>query len=73
MAAVKTLPTSSKTLILRRNAGTSTLAYHDASLEDRALPALQKGQVLVRINAAGFNARDVRICALQALTVWSPD
>ncbi|KZT73291.1 NAD(P)-binding protein [Daedalea quercina L-15889] len=56
MAVSDPLPTSSKTLVLRRAAGSS---YHDASLEDRVLPPLQKGQVLVRINAAGFNARDL--------------
>lgn len=33
--------------------------YHDASLEDKPVPQLQPGQVLVKINAVAFNHRDV--------------
>ncbi|TFY69201.1 hypothetical protein EVJ58_g551 [Rhodofomes roseus] len=61
MTNTEQLPTSSKTLVLRRTVavGGSTPAYHDAALQDRAIPPLQRGQVLVKINAAGFNARDL--------------
>ncbi|KAH9923590.1 NAD(P)-binding protein [Fomitopsis serialis] len=59
MASSELPPTSSKTLILRRATEGSVPAYHDAVLEDKAIPPLQEGQVLVKINAAGFNARDL--------------
>ncbi|KAF9462751.1 NAD-P-binding protein [Collybia nuda] len=35
--------------------------YHDAILEEKPLPALKKGEILVRIGAAAFNHRDVWI------------
>ncbi|KAH9833073.1 uncharacterized protein C8Q71DRAFT_252086 [Rhodofomes roseus] len=55
------LPTSTKAITLRESPAGREPRYHDAALEQRAIPSLQKGQVLVKIGAAGFNHREVWI------------
>ena len=35
-------------------------AHYDVRLVERPIPALRRGEVLVKINAAGFNHREVR-------------
>ena len=55
MAALAHLPKTTKALVLRK--GTT---LHDAVVEDRPLPQLKSGQLLVRVHAAAFNHRDVR-------------
>lgn len=54
------LPTSTKVITVRESPKDRKPRYHDAALEHRAVPSLQKGQVLVKIGAAAFNHRDVR-------------
>jgi len=36
-------------------------AHYDVRLVERPVPALRPGEVLVKINAAGFNHREVRL------------
>nr|VWP00207.1 Uncharacterized protein [Ganoderma boninense] len=60
MTAVAHTPKNTKALVLRRK-GKSTAVLHDAVVEDRPLPQLQSGQLLVRIHAAAFNHRDLWI------------
>ncbi|KAH9901425.1 NAD-P-binding protein [Cubamyces lactineus] len=58
MAAVVQIPKSTKALVLRKTAQATKPVYHDAVLEERPIPALKLGQVLVRIHASAFNHRD---------------
>ncbi|KAI0823601.1 NAD-P-binding protein [Trametes gibbosa] len=58
MAAALQIPKSTKALVLRKAAQAAKPLYHDAVLEDRPLPELKPGHVLVRIHAAAFNHRD---------------
>jgi hypothetical protein len=53
------LPTSTRALVLRKRDPVDGKVYHAAEVQERPLPALQQGQVLVRVSAAGFNRRDV--------------
>ncbi|KAH9930680.1 NAD(P)-binding protein [Fomitopsis serialis] len=54
-------PTSTKVITVRKSPAGREPRYHDAALEQRAIPPLQKGEVLVKLGAAGFNHRDVWI------------
>jgi hypothetical protein len=64
-------PTSTKALVIRKRDPVDGQVWHDAVLEERPLPELAQGQVLVRIVAAGFNRRDVS-CPLQSQVVYVP-
>ncbi|KZT71333.1 NAD(P)-binding protein [Daedalea quercina L-15889] len=55
------LPTSTKVIVVRESPAGNKPRYDDAVLEQRALPSVQKGQVLVKLGAAGFNHREVWI------------
>ncbi|KZT09674.1 NAD-P-binding protein [Laetiporus sulphureus 93-53] len=61
MTAPASFPKSIKALILRQSPQDRKPLYHDVVLEEKALPPLQKGLLLVKIGAAGFNHRDVWI------------
>jgi NADPH:quinone reductase-like Zn-dependent oxidoreductase len=54
-----TLPTTTKSLVLHKTDPVDGKVYHDAVLEDRPIPILEPGQLLVKVVAAGFNRRDV--------------
>ncbi|KAJ8496183.1 hypothetical protein ONZ51_g1305 [Trametes cubensis] len=58
MAAAVQIPKSTKALVLRKSTQATQPVYHNAVLEERPIPALKPGQVLVRIYAAAFNHRD---------------
>lgn len=53
-------PQKTRALILNKTDPVDGKTYHSAALEQRPIPALEAGQLLVRIGAAGFNRRDVR-------------
>jgi NADPH:quinone reductase-like Zn-dependent oxidoreductase len=54
------LPSSLKALILlNQPEAPSKPAYYDVRVVERPVPALKRGEVLVKINAAGFNHREV--------------
>ncbi|KAI0362574.1 NAD-P-binding protein [Trametes cingulata] len=58
MAAAIQIPKSTRALVLRKAAKATKPVYHDAVLEERPIPELKPGQILVRIHAAAFNHRD---------------
>ncbi len=50
-------------------------AYHDALLEEKLLPVLKTGQLLVKMNAVAFNHRDVssaKVCVSRTSDLRSP-
>lgn len=54
------MPSSFKALILQTQPeAPSKPTYNDVHVVERPLPALKHGEVLVKINAAGFNRREV--------------
>jgi D-arabinose 1-dehydrogenase-like Zn-dependent alcohol dehydrogenase len=64
------IPERSKAIVLRKAEDQGSLYKFDAALEDRDVPPLKNGQVLVKIEAAGFNHREVSLgCALFYATV----
>jgi hypothetical protein len=54
------IPKTMKALVVVRDVRQTKQLYHDAKVEEKAIPALKKGEILVKVNAAGFNHRDVR-------------
>ncbi|KAI9459452.1 chaperonin 10-like protein [Lactarius psammicola] len=54
-------PTSLKALTLQRPAEPRNPVYNDVHIVEKSVPVLKRGQVLVRINAAGFNHRELWI------------
>jgi NADPH:quinone reductase-like Zn-dependent oxidoreductase len=54
-----TLPKSTKAIVLKQSPSTSKPVYNDAVLEEKPIPPLKEGEILIRIGAAGFNHRDV--------------
>lgn len=46
-------------MVLKRGPPERKPVFHDAVIEDKPIPALKQGQVLVRIGAAAYNHRDV--------------
>ena len=60
------IPQRCKAIVLREAADQGALYKFDAVLEERAIPSLRDGQVLVKVEAAGFNHREV--CLRHALT-----
>jgi len=55
------IPTSTKALLLKQGPANRKPVFHDAILEAKAIPELQTDQLLVQINAAAFNHRDLWI------------
>ena len=54
-------PQRCKAIILRKAEDQSGPYKFNAVLEERDVPSLKDGQVLVRIEAAGFNHREVSL------------
>ncbi len=64
MSALIQVPKTTRALVVRKAKETGKHVLHDAVLEEqRPIPQLKSGQVLVRVHAAGFNHRDVSLCA----------
>ena len=59
--APSNIPQRSRAIVLRKAKDQSTLYKFDAVLEDRDIPPLKDGQVLVKIEAAGFNHKEVSL------------
>jgi D-arabinose 1-dehydrogenase-like Zn-dependent alcohol dehydrogenase len=54
------MPSSLKALILQgQPEAPGKPTYYDLRVVERPVPALKHGEVLVKINAAGFNHREV--------------
>ncbi|TFY75749.1 hypothetical protein EWM64_g8262 [Hericium alpestre] len=60
MHSVRSIPATTRALVVRQAAKKSKPVYHDATIEEKPIPSLKDGEVLVKINAAAFNHRDVR-------------
>lgn len=56
---VEGYPTSLKALTLQKPAEPRKPVYNDVRIVEKSIPVLKRGEVLVRINAAGFNHREV--------------
>ncbi|KAI0263396.1 NAD-P-binding protein [Gloeopeniophorella convolvens] len=54
-------PSSTKALIIEKSTEPRQPIYHDARIVHKPVPALKPGEVLVKINAAGFNHRELWI------------
>ncbi|KAG5635627.1 hypothetical protein H0H81_010588 [Sphagnurus paluster] len=61
MATTTKLPRLTKAITVKQSPPTRKPLHHDALLEERPIPALKEGEILVRIGAAAFNHRDVWI------------
>ena len=55
------VPQRCKAIVLRKSKDQSGPYKFDAVLEERDIPSLKDGQVLVKIEAAGFNHREVSL------------
>ena len=53
------LPTSTKAIVLRKDASGAKDVFHDAIVSNIPIPPLQSGQVLVKLSALAFNRRDL--------------
>jgi NADPH:quinone reductase-like Zn-dependent oxidoreductase len=56
------VPQRCKAVVLRKAGDQSGPYKFDAVLEERDVHPLKDGQVLVKIEAAGFNHREVSLC-----------
>ena len=54
------LPTTTRCLVLRKTQDTPEQPLNETTIQEKPLPALTPGHVLVRVMAAGFNHREVR-------------
>ncbi|KAF8495376.1 hypothetical protein JB92DRAFT_2796305 [Gautieria morchelliformis] len=54
-------PTTTRALILEKSAEDKSPIYHDARIVERPIPPLHGSQILVQIEAAAFNHRDLWI------------
>ncbi|RDB23123.1 putative zinc-type alcohol dehydrogenase-like protein YogA [Hypsizygus marmoreus] len=55
------LPRFTKAVTVKKAPAERKPLYHDAVVEERSIPSLKPGEILVRIGAAAFNHRDVWI------------
>ncbi|KAJ7205489.1 hypothetical protein GGX14DRAFT_500617 [Mycena pura] len=55
------LPQTTRALVLRKAPADRSPPYHDIAIQEQPIPALQTGQVLVKIAAAAFNHRELWI------------
>ena len=55
------LPSFSKVVSVQKSQSSDPKYLNDAVLEEKSITPLKKGQILVKINAASFNHRDVRL------------
>lgn len=55
------LPKETRALVVKKSPAERKPLYHDAVIEKRPIPVLQRGQVLVKMGAVAFNHRDVSI------------
>lgn len=63
------IPKRCKAIVLRKAEDQSGLYKFDAVLEERDIQPLKDGQVLVRVEAAGFNHRDVSLSYASVCTL----
>jgi D-arabinose 1-dehydrogenase-like Zn-dependent alcohol dehydrogenase len=60
LAVTHRFPSSFRALVLHsKDEQQNKSLYHDVHIVERPIPALKPGEILVKINAAGFNHREV--------------
>ncbi len=60
MPVTHRFPSSFKALVLQNQREQQNKSlYNDARIVEKPIPALKPGEILVKINAAGFNHREV--------------
>jgi hypothetical protein len=60
MPVTHLFPSSFEALVLQNQREQQNKSlYHDVRIVERPIPALKPGEILVKINAAGFNHREV--------------
>ncbi|KAL1731237.1 hypothetical protein EV714DRAFT_209202 [Schizophyllum commune] len=57
--ASRQIPRTTRSVIIQKQASAKKPVYHDAVIVEREIPALQRGEVLVRMSAAAYNHREV--------------
>lgn len=55
------LPSTTRALVLNKAPGAAAGTINDTTVKDRPVPQLKDGEVLVKIFAAAFNHREVRL------------
>ncbi|KAJ7268193.1 hypothetical protein B0H12DRAFT_96543 [Mycena haematopus] len=55
------LPRTTKALVLRKSPPGRTPLFHDAVVQEQAIPPLKPGEILVKMGAVAFNHRDLWI------------
>jgi hypothetical protein len=66
MPATHRFPSSFKALVLQNQREQQNKSLHnDVRVVQRPIPALKPGEILVKINAAGFNHREVCLGSLK--------
>ncbi|KAI0748427.1 NAD-P-binding protein [Daedaleopsis nitida] len=61
MTAVSRIPKLTRAVVVRKAAQPGGPLLYDAVLEERPLPQLKPGEILVKVHAVGFNHRDLWI------------
>ncbi|KAL1707146.1 hypothetical protein EV121DRAFT_278204 [Schizophyllum commune] len=59
--ASRQIPRTTRSVIIQKQASAKKPVYHDAVIVEREIPALQRGEVLVRMLAAAYNHREVSL------------
>ena len=65
MAPNMKIPKVSKHVILKKGPAERKPVYHDIAVEEKPIPALKEGYILVKMTACAYNHREVR-----SSTVW---
>ncbi|KAI4522123.1 NAD(P)-binding protein [Schizophyllum commune Loenen D] len=52
------IPRTTRSVVIQKQASAKKPVYHDAVIVEKEIPALQRGEVLVRMSAAAYNHRE---------------
>jgi hypothetical protein len=66
---VARLPRTTNALVSKKSPPERTPLFHDAVVQAQPIPQLKYGEILVKIGAAAFNHRDVRLCSY----IWTSE
>ena len=68
--ASRQIPRTTRSVIIQKQASAKKPMYHDAVIAEREIPALQRGEVLVRMSAAAYNHREVSFSAMSSNSLY---
>lgn len=57
--ASRQIPRTTRSVVIQKQASARKPAYHDVVIVERDIPALQRGEVLVKMSACAFNHREL--------------